>query len=180
MKRPPWNATAGVWLRKVASGRRGLRSYTYRKRHWFVGAVLELDGHENHFLVAAVLQVVHLELALAVALVACLTRLVGVFNGGAVVHVLEGATARNRGPEIVEHVAVEANALAGREPDDPYTRPLVLGQQGGTDARVRILALALELGSDVGRPRRFVLLLRGLVDHAQSHGNSSKNAGCHI
>src|SRR5581483_9192013 len=130
------------------------------------------DRHENHFLVFEVVQVVHLVLALGVALVAGLAGLVGHFDGRAVVHVLAGAAAADAGPEIIEHVAVEADALVGSEPDDPDARALVLRQQRGADARVGVLGLALELGGDVGRPRRLLFFVRGLIEHGQSHGRN--------
>ena len=40
------------------------------KRHRLVGAVEEFDGHEDHVLVADIFQIVHLELAGGIALVA--------------------------------------------------------------------------------------------------------------
>src|SRR4029079_11587564 len=115
-------------LRSMSSGCRGLRSHTVRQRHRFVGAVLELNGHENHLAIAEILQVVHLELALAVALVASLARLISVFDNRSVMDVLAGTPTGDRCPEIVEHMAMEADAFAGGEADDPHTRPLVLRQ----------------------------------------------------
>src|SRR6188474_2723272 len=107
MKHPPWASRGGRVVQKMTLGGLGLRPYASRQLHRLVCAVLELDGHENHFAIAEVFQIVHLELALAIGLVARLAGLIRVFNGRSIVHVLEGAPAQNRGPEIVEHVAVE-------------------------------------------------------------------------
>src|SRR5262249_31652114 len=68
-------------------GRRG-GAHRLRQRQRLVGAVEELDGHEDNVLVADIFKVVHLELAGPVGLVASLARLVGVFHGGAVMHML--------------------------------------------------------------------------------------------
>src|SRR5262249_53467371 len=137
--------------------------------HGLVGAVEELDGHEDHLLVAEILEVVYLELAGPVGLVARLARLVGVFHRGAVMHVLAAAPAGDRGPEIVEHVAVEADALAGRQPDHPYPHPVALRYQGGAHARIGVFGLALELRLDLGRPRTLVRTFRGFIHHRQGH-----------
>src|SRR5262249_5764792 len=93
-------------------------------------------------------------------LVARFPGCVGVFDGGAVVHVLASAAARHRGPEIVEHVAVEADALAGLEADRPHPDAIALRHQRVPDARVGIVLLALEFRRD----------LRLLVQHRQGHG----------
>ena len=44
-------------------------------------SVVEFDGHEDHLFVADILQIVHLELARGVSLVAGLPWRVGVFDG---------------------------------------------------------------------------------------------------
>ena len=69
MKRPLPNqrAVAGLAISDLGCG---LWTNTGRERHRFVGAVFELDGHEHHFAVAEVLQIMHLELAFTVGLVA--------------------------------------------------------------------------------------------------------------
>src|SRR6185503_18392086 len=82
----------------------GLRPNVRRQSKRLVGALLEFDGHENHVLVAEVLEIVHLELTGGIGLVTGLTRLIGVLDGRAVMHVLTAASAVHRGPEIVEHV----------------------------------------------------------------------------
>ena len=64
-----------------------------------------------------------------ISLVAGLAGLVGVFDRGAVVDCWRPRAAGHRSPEIVEHVAVKADALAGREPDDPDPHAFALGQQ---------------------------------------------------
>src|SRR3974390_2828891 len=67
-------------------------------------------------------------------------------------------------------MAVESDALAGRETDHPYPRAFILGQKHRADARVRILCLALEFGSDLCRPLRFVFFIGRFVEHGQGHG----------
>src|SRR5262245_17261968 len=153
-----------------ASSRRGLLPHVVGQRQRFVGALQELDGHEDHLLVAEIFEIVDLELAGSVGLVPRLARRVGVFDGGAVVHVLAPAAATHRGPEVIEHVAVEADALAGREADDPHPHAIGLRYQGAADARVGIGLLALEFRGDGGRPRRPLGLFRMLVQHRESHG----------
>src|SRR5262245_62418843 len=74
---------------------------------------------------------------------------------------------------------MEAKALAGGKADYPNAGALVLRQQRGANAWVRVLALALELGSDVCRPLRLFLFIGRPIDHAQGHGNSS-NVGSSI
>ena len=64
---------------------------------------------------------------------------------------------------------MEAKALARGKPDDPYAGALILRQKRGANARVRILTLALKLGSDVSRPRRRLLFIGGPIDAALSH-----------
>src|SRR5262249_40685925 len=124
----------------------------------------------NHLLVAEIFEVVHLELAGPIGLVPRLAGCVGVFDGGAVVHVLASAAARHRGPEIVEYVAVEADPLPGLEPDRPYPDAITLRHQRVTDAWIGIVLLALEFRGDLRRPRRFHRGLRLLVQHRQGHG----------
>src|SRR4029077_15154091 len=106
----------------------GLRPYAGRQGHRPVGAVLELDGHKNHLAVAEIFQIVNLELVFAVALVPRLAWLIGIFDSCAVMHMLASTAAGHRGPEIVEHVAVKSNALAGSETDDPNARTFILRQ----------------------------------------------------
>ena len=79
-----------------------------------------------------------------VGLVARLARIIAVLDRGAVHQVLAAAAAVHRGPEIVQHVAMEADALAGLEPDRPHAHLVGLGQQLGADAAVRLLGLARE------------------------------------
>ena len=82
-----------------------------------VGAVEEFDGHEDHFLVAEIFQVVDLVPAGAIGFMAGLARLVGLFDSGAIMDVLAAAPAGHRGPEIIKHMPVEPDSLAGSEPD---------------------------------------------------------------
>ncbi len=157
-----------------------MRPHPSRQLHRLVGAVFEFNGHKDHFAIAEIFQVVHLEFAFAIGLVPGLTRLICIFDGGAIMHVLSGAPAGHGRPEIIQHVSMEADALPGSETDDPYARTLILRQQRGADARIGIRALTIELGGNVRRPLSFPLFLGGLVEHGQSHGNSSKSVGCHI
>src|SRR5437764_15265762 len=92
-----------------------------RQRHSLVGALQKFDGHEHQLVVADVLEIVHLELPSTVRLVPRLARHIGVFHGGAVVHVLATAAAVYARLEIVEDVAVEAYPFAGSQSDHPYT-----------------------------------------------------------
>ena len=61
--------------------------------HRLVHAVLEFDGHENHFAIAKILQIVNLEFTFSVGFMTRFARLVGVFDRSAIVHVLATATA---------------------------------------------------------------------------------------
>src|SRR6202050_3148691 len=110
-----------------------------------IGAVDVFDGHEDHLLVAEIFQVMDLVLARPIGLVAGLAGPVGIFDGGTVVDVLAAAPARDRGPEIVEHMAVEADPLARRQPDDPDPDLFVLRKPRGAEAAVIIRFLALAL-----------------------------------
>ena len=73
---------------------------------------------------------------------------------------LAAAAAVHRGPEIVQHMAMEADPLAGLEPDDPDADLVGLRQQLGADAAVVLAAFALEFGLDLGRPFAAVLVRR--------------------
>src|SRR3954453_12066602 len=103
----------------AAALRRGLLPRAVGQRHRLVGALQEFDGHEDHVLVAQVFQIVDFELTWPVGLVPGLAWGVGIFDRGAVMHVLASAAARHRRPEIIEHVAMEADPFAGLEPDGP-------------------------------------------------------------
>src|SRR5262245_45441586 len=112
----------------------------------------------------------HLELPRPIGLVPGLARSVGVFDRGAVMHVLATAPAADRCPEIIEHVAVKSDALARFEADHPDANALVLGEQPVAVARIRIALLPFELGSDLRRPCGALRAFRVLVEHCQSHG----------
>jgi len=122
-----------------------VRSHVVGQRHRLVGALQELDGHEDHVLVAQVFQIVDFELARSIGLVPRLTGCIGVLDGRAVMHVLASAAARHRRPEIVEHVTVEADPFTRLEADGPDPDAIGLGYQSVADAGVRIVLLALEL-----------------------------------
>ena len=106
----------------------------------------------------------------AVGLVPRLAGKIAVFDGGAVHQMLAAAAAVHRGPEIVQHMAVEADPLARRKPDDPDADLVGLRQQLAADAAVVLAAFALELGLELGRPFAAVFGDRLLVQHGQSHG----------
>src|SRR6185295_14810804 len=110
---------------------------------------------------AEIFQVVHLELTRPIGLVPRLAGLIGVFDRSAVMHVLAAATTRDRGPEIIQNVAMETDALAGRKRDHPYPHTLALRDQRAADARVGVLGLALEFRLDLRRPRALVRANRG-------------------
>ena len=129
-------------------------------------------------LVADVLEVVHLVLARPVGLVARLARLVGVFDRACrPCRCWRPRPPDHRGPEIVEHVAVEADALAGLEPDGPYPHAFVLRHQLAADAGVVALRLALELLLQRLRPLGLLAVRGGLVGHGHRHGIPPVMAG---
>src|SRR5437762_916762 len=134
-------------------------------RQRLVGALQEFDGHEDHLLVAEILEVMDLELAGAIGLVPGLAGRVGIFDRGAVVHVLAPAAAGHGGPEIVEHVPVEADALAGLEANGPHADAIALRYQRVADTGIGVVLFPLEFCSDLRRPRRFHRVLRLLVQH---------------
>src|SRR5665213_1020619 len=182
MKHPPLDfdaAAAGVFFKDDCSGC-GLWTHALGQRHRLIGAVFELDGHEHDFMVAKICQIVHFELAGSVGLVAGFARLIGEFDDSAIMDILTGAAPANAGPEIIQHMAMKSDALAGGEPDDPDSGALGFRQQGVADTRIWILGLARELGDELGRPRRLVLSLGGFVEHGQSHENSSDAIRRHI
>src|SRR5262249_42377390 len=78
--------------------------------------------------------------------------------------------ARHRGPEIVEHVAVEAEALAGLEADGPHPHAVAFRHELAADARVVALRLALELLLQGLRPLALLAVRGGLVGHGHRHG----------
>src|SRR6266480_362563 len=95
--------------RPPASAVRPLR-LGYRQRR--VGAVQELDRGEHQLGIADVLEIVHLELAVAVGLVPGLAGPIGVLDGRAVLQVLPSASRRDRRPEIIKHVAMKSDPFA--------------------------------------------------------------------
>src|SRR3954466_6697844 len=105
MKTPAIQWMTGVNFPGACSGG-GAWPHAGGQRQRLVGAVLELNRHENQFLVAQIFEVVHLELAGAVALVPGLAGSVGIFDGAAVVDMLAATSAADRSPEIIQHVAV--------------------------------------------------------------------------
>src|SRR3984957_3392830 len=95
-----------------------------------ISAVEEFDGHEDHLPVTEVFKVMNLVLPGAISLVAGLAGRVAVFDRRAVMDVLAPAATRHRGPEIIEHMAVETDPLARRKPDDPAPHAVILRNQG--------------------------------------------------
>src|SRR5262249_56396814 len=94
-----------------------------------------------------------------------LAWLVGVFDRRAVHQMLAAASARYRGPEIVEHVAVEAEALAGLEADGPHPHAVAFRDELAAHAAVVVLRLALELLLQCLRPLGLLAACGGLVGH---------------
>src|SRR5262249_20095943 len=145
------NACTAVGLRNVGVARlTALRSFPFarsrafdphvvRNRQRLVGAVEELDGDEVEIGRADVLKIVHLVMAGLVGLVARLARHISVLDGGAVVDVRAGSAVGRDRPEIVEHVAVEAEALAGLELDLPHAHAIALRKEPLPDAAVGVL-----------------------------------------
>jgi len=146
------------------------RAHCSGDRERSVRAVEELDGHEDHLLVADIFEIMNLVLAGPVGLVPGLAGLIGVFDRRTVVYVLATASAVHRGPEIIEHVAVETDPLAGSEPNDPHPHALVFREESRADAAVVVKPLAVEFCSDRAWPCRFVGAVCGLVQHCQCHG----------
>src|SRR5262245_16448827 len=92
---------------------------------------------------------------------------IGVLDRRAVHEMLPAAPAVDRGPEIIEHMAVEADPLARLQPNDPDPHLLVLRKQLTADTAVVQLVFALEFGLDLGRPLTAVLVHRFLVQHGK-------------
>src|SRR6185503_4540121 len=99
-------------------------------------------------------------------------RIVAVFDRGAVHQVLAPMAAIHRRPEIIQHVAMEADALAGLEPDGPHPQLVGLGEKLGADAAVRLFGLAREFGFQRGRPLGLDVAVRRLLFHGHRHGVS--------
>src|SRR5215510_9525643 len=106
-----------------------------------------------------------------------LARLIGVFDGGAVVHVLAAASTRDRGPEIIKHVAVEAEALARSQADHRHADAVAFREQHIAHARIRVIGFAFELRRDLGRPCTLVRTHGRLVHHRKSYGIPPANTG---
>src|SRR5215831_1143005 len=106
-----------------------------------------------------------------------LARLIGVFDGGAAVHVLAAASTRDRGPEIIKHVAVEAEALARSQADHPHADAVAFRDQHIAHARIRVIGFAFELRRDLGRPCALVRTHGRLVHHRKCHGIPPANTG---
>src|SRR5579885_3216289 len=111
----------------------------------------------------------HLELAGPIALMAGLAGRVGVFDRRAVHQMLAAAARRDGGPEIVEHVSMEAEPLSGLEPDRPYADLVGFRDQLAPDASIGALGLARKLLPERGRPFAPVDPRRRLVGHRQGH-----------
>src|SRR5215467_7588576 len=116
--------------------RRYARRQRQRQRHCHIGTVFELDSHEDHLVIADIFQIVNCEFALAYPAVPYLVGLVGPFDRRAILYMRASAAAGNRDPKVIQHVTMEAKALARGKPDDPYAGALILRQQRGANARV--------------------------------------------
>src|SRR6266446_4791249 len=145
-----WFGSTNLCLRGL---RGGLRTHAFGQRQRLVGALQEFHGHEDHLFVAEIFEIVHLELAAAISFVPGFAGGVGILDGGPVVYVLASAAAGHCGPEIIEHVTVESNALTGLEADGPHAYAIALRHQRVADAGIGIVLLPLELCKDFRRPR---------------------------
>src|SRR5262249_20123377 len=72
--------------------------------------------------------------------------------------------------EIVEHMAVEAEALAGLEPDRPHPHAVAFRDELAADAAVVVLRLALELLLQCLRPLGLLTARGGLFGHGHRPG----------
>src|SRR6516162_11881011 len=86
--------------------------YARRQRHRRIGTVFELDSHEDHLVIADIFQIVNCEFALAYPAVPYLVGLVGPFDRRAILYMRASAAAGNRDPKVIQHVTMEAKALA--------------------------------------------------------------------
>src|SRR5262249_51183275 len=124
----------------------------------------------NELAVADVLEIVHLELTGSVALMPRLSGPIRVLDRRAVLQMLAAAAGRDRRPEIVEHVAVESDPLAGLQPDRPHPDAIALRQELRPDAAVRMPPLLLEFLRQPLRPSRALGPNGLLVRHGERHG----------
>src|SRR5262249_6446712 len=90
--------------------------------------------------------------------------------GRAVHQVLAAAAWRDGGPEIVQHVSMEAEALPRLEPDGPYPELVGFRNQFAAHAPMGAARFAGELLLQRGRPFAPVLPLCLLLRHGQGHG----------
>ena len=90
-----------------------------RDNQGLVGTFEELNRHEYQIGIANVFQVMYLVFARFVGLVACFTGAIRIFSGLTVVEVLSASAGSRRRPEIIEHMAVEADPLPWPEMDPP-------------------------------------------------------------
>src|SRR5262249_31967643 len=137
-----------------------------RDRQRLVGAGEKLDRHKDQLGVADVLEIMHFELAWTVSLVTGLAGLIGVFDGRAVHQMLASPPAGYRCPEIVEDVAMEAEALARLQADRPDPEPLILRYQLVANAAIRAFALARKFIFQRFRPFGLLAARGSLINHA--------------
>src|SRR3954463_1266465 len=101
-------------------------SHRVRDRQGLIGAVEKLDRGEVQLARPGVLEIVHLEVPLGMALVTGLAGRMGVLHDCPVVEMPTRFAAGRAGPEVVEDMAVEAEALAWCKADIPDPHALVL------------------------------------------------------
>ena len=89
-----------------------------RQRDRRIGAVFKLDGHEDHLVIADIFQIVNCEITLAYSAVPYLVGLVGPFDRRSILYMHASAAAGNRDPKVIQHVTMEAKAVARGKPDD--------------------------------------------------------------
>jgi len=67
-------------------------------------------------------------------------------------------------------MTMEADPLAGRQPDDPNPDAAAFRDKRGADAAIVVVALGLEFRGDRAWPCRRVGAVGCLVQHRQGHG----------
>src|SRR6266550_3426677 len=112
VRNPSPHPPVGLRLNPVPRKEELLHPHRIRHRQWRIGTVEELDRGEVQFVRPGVLEIVHLEVTLGVALVTGLAGRVGVLHDGAVIEIRARLAAGRAGPEVIEDMTVEAKALA--------------------------------------------------------------------
>ena len=134
-----------------------------------VGAVEKFDGGEQQVALTDIFEIVHLEVAARVGLVPRLASRIAVLYRRAILQVLTAATRCQHRPEIVEHVPVETQPLAGPQADGPDPHPGALRQQLTADAPVRVVPLLGQFVAKPLRPGGVIHVIGLLFQHRERH-----------